>query len=177
MKKILIFILILSIASIVLALTLQDNRNVIRKRNIDRMLKKIGTMQGIHDNKGKDTQTIRLNRYYLAGTDSEYLTIFGWSGGDTAAAWRYNKEDKAHGISIEYHPNGQIEAEWPFQNGKLEGKANMYHENGRLAGEWTYNDGRLTGIGKIYDSKGTILLEEKYEDGNLIDRKTYYGSD
>jgi antitoxin component YwqK of YwqJK toxin-antitoxin module len=94
--------------------------------------------------------------------------------------------------AMSYKPPGVLLAEYPYQNGKIEGPVKYYHESGKLNYELNYRDGkrhgcfeshyeggkvkgvgcfthdRLIGLYKFYHKNGDIEIATNYDsNGNL----------
>ena len=84
--------------------------------------------------------------------------------------------DKASGcVEIKYYPNGDIETEIPWKNGKWNGVQKKYYGNGQLAEETPYKNGKLNGTAKKYSGDGRIVSETIYKgDGINFVEKDYY---
>ena len=78
------------------------------------------------------------------------------------------------GIAKEYYPNGKIETESFYANGKLNGKSITYYENGNLKYEENYKNSKLDGLIKTYFEDGTIRTEIYYKNGELDGLATEY---
>jgi antitoxin component YwqK of YwqJK toxin-antitoxin module len=69
------------------------------------------------------------------------------------------------GIWLLYHPNGKLQAECNYLNGKLEGLRKTYFENGVLESEENYLNGKLEGLYKSYYENGQLKSDENYNQG------------
>ena len=68
-------------------------------------------------------------------------------------------------IKRSYFPNGNLEYEAKFENGKLDGLSRVWLEDGTLFSESNYSNGRPHGIWKRYHSSGSIKYMVHYEYG------------
>ena len=86
-----------------------------------------------------------------------------------------NNADKKVTIKKEYYPNGRLQRETPFVEGKIEGIEKIYYESGELQAVILSKDGKKNGIEKAYYKNGTIQQESFYKDGkrNGIARRYY----
>ncbi|WP_104746103.1 toxin-antitoxin system YwqK family antitoxin [Helicobacter bilis] len=84
--------------------------------------------------------------------------------------------DKASGcVEIKYYPNGDIEREIPWKNGKWNGVQKIYYGNGQLAEETPYKNSEPNGTAKKYSGDGRIVSETIYKgDGINFVEKEYY---
>lgn len=69
------------------------------------------------------------------------------------------------GIWLLYHPNGKLNGECTYVNGKLEGLYKSYFENSVLESEDNYLNGEREGLCKFYYENGTFKSEENYKQG------------
>ena len=65
-------------------------------------------------------------------------------------------------IEREYYENGQLEYEYPCQNGKRHGICKAWWENGQLRYEYPYQNGKAHGIRKIWYKNGKLGYKYKY---------------
>ena len=68
----------------------------------------------------------------------------------------------------EYYETGELEEEYYYVNGELEGKYTEYYKNGKIEEEGTFKDGELEGKYFHYNKEGGIKKEESYKNGELI---------
>jgi antitoxin component YwqK of YwqJK toxin-antitoxin module len=59
------------------------------------------------------------------------------------------------GESISYYENGQINCQYYYKNGFINGPAIFYWENGQLRGKGNFVDGKEKGSWEYYDFYGT----------------------
>ena len=74
-----------------------------------------------------------------------------------------------------YYPDGTLQEERFYQEGKKQGMQKFYHANGKLLSEQNFSDGKEEGEGKKYYDNGTLKEEFAYQKGirNGI-RKEYH---
>ena len=79
-----------------------------------------------------------------------------------------NKPDVQYNIEIKrsYFPNGNIEYEAEYLNGKLDGLSRVWHKDGTLFSESEYSNGQPHGVWKKYFPNNNIMYEASYEFGN-----------
>ena len=64
-----------------------------------------------------------------------------------------------------FYPNGQLEKEFTYKNGKLNGPWFLYYTDGILHQEKNYKDNKLHGAFRAYDDLGILFFEIDYKDG------------
>ena len=69
----------------------------------------------------------------------------------------------------EYYETGELEEEYYYVNGELEGKYTEYYKNGKIEEEGTFKDGELEGKYFHYNKEGGIKKEEIYKNGELVE--------
>ena len=72
-----------------------------------------------------------------------------------------------------YYPNGQINSEENYIDGKKDGKWTWYYENGQIQIEGNYIDGKRDGKWTWYYENGQIQIEVNYIDGEPIETIEY----
>ena len=77
------------------------------------------------------------------------------------------KNGKMEGRRKEYYPSGKFKSDAFFVDGLLQGKSTGYYENGNLEYEENYKDGKLDGLIKEYYENGQVFIQENYKDGEL----------
>lgn len=80
---------------------------------------------------------------------------------------------KLEGVSLYYHPNGAIWKKSPFHQNLAEGVFEVYLENGFLLQTTEYANGEKNGIAKRFWEGCRIASEERYCQG-LLDSGSYY---
>ena len=91
------------------------------------------------------------------------------------------KDGLAEGKVILYYPNGQINSESEYKNGKCLSSEKTYYENGKLQSEKDCQNGEYTGflrnyyengqndlaegLSKLYDEDGKLRAESEYKNG------------
>lgn len=71
------------------------------------------------------------------------------------------------GVSVSYHPNGQVAVEAPYKNGKLDGVLRTYFENGKPWQTVGYLEGIEEGFSITYYENGSKKTKESYRAGIL----------
>ncbi|MGP1429898.1 MAG: toxin-antitoxin system YwqK family antitoxin [Fusobacterium sp.] len=77
------------------------------------------------------------------------------------------KNGKKEGRGKEYYLNGKFKSDAFFIDGLLQGKSIGYYENGNLEYEENYKDGKLDGLVKDYYENGQLKSELNYKNGKL----------
>ena len=77
----------------------------------------------------------------------------------------FNFFKKKDGLIKRWYPNGQLEYEYNYKDGKRDGLAKGWYPNGQLEYEYTYKDGELDGLTKSWDEDGQLQLETHHKDG------------
>ena len=77
------------------------------------------------------------------------------------------KNGKMEGRGKEYYPSGKFKSDAFFVDGLLQGKSTGYYENGNLEYEENYKDGKLDGLIKEYYENGQVYIQESYQNGKL----------
>lgn len=85
----------------------------------------------------------------------------------------YNKESRIHGVRRSFYPNGQLEAEENYQNGKKEGAFKQFYESGQLLFEGNHKNNLIFGKFKTYYPNGNLEEEGDY----LKDADVVYSSE
>jgi len=67
-----------------------------------------------------------------------------------------------------YYPNGKLEAEISYKDGKHHGITKTYYEDGSLFSEENYVNGKREGLSKSYFPVGNIMYERIYENDKAI---------
>ena len=72
-------------------------------------------------------------------------------------------------VEEEFHPNGELKRRTNYQSkddgGKRHGLSREWHENGQLYTEQTYNNGKRYGLYRHWTTEGQLYLEETYKNG------------
>jgi Uncharacterized protein conserved in bacteria len=71
-------------------------------------------------------------------------------------------DGKLDGYYREYYPTGVLWKEWTFKNGTEEGRSNWFFENGTLSRTWNYENGNREGEGLTYYETGELWGRENY---------------
>ena len=68
-------------------------------------------------------------------------------------------------IKKTYYPNGKLQSEGEYLNGKKHGEYKEFYYNGTTWKEWNYSFGKEQGISTWYFDDGTISMIWNYIDG------------
>ncbi len=82
--------------------------------------------------------------------------------------------EQQDGIIKKYYPNGKLEAEETYKEGKQEGISKYYFESGGLRAEVNFKNGKENGITRHYNGEGKLTSAWNYENGDLKGRREYY---
>lgn len=83
--------------------------------------------------------------------------------------------NRAHGMSRTYYPDGAIWMEQHYEKGSLDGPARTFYRSGSIREECTYKEGNLDGELKSYYEDGIMEAAAYYNQGSLEgDYKTYF---
>lgn len=72
------------------------------------------------------------------------------------------------GNAKSYYPNGQIQDDLNFKDGKQSGKQEIYYPNGVIKAVYNLKDGKLNGVQKEYDINGALKAEVTFKDGEKV---------
>lgn len=114
--------------------------------------------------------------HYIGNTQERIFREYYSSGGiKTEISYK-----NAKGVAKKYNEDGVLMAEFPFNNGKLDGIVRLYYNSGKIFGIVPYRNDKLNGATKIYYESGKIKSarflkndkgignwKEYYENGNL----------
>jgi len=78
---------------------------------------------------------------------------------------------------ISYYPNGDLEREWTYTNGRRHGKFISYFVDGSKLAELNYINGILDGMQYGWNKDGTLRYEEQRLDGVILTRIEYENKD
>jgi len=102
----------------------------------------------------------KVSEYYWAGTLHRVFTYVN---------------NKAHGHSCAYYPDGPICTEQHFRKGLLDGPMRTFYKSGSIREECTYKKGRLHGEHKCYYENGVLEAVAYFNEGKPEGTyKTYY---
>ena len=72
-------------------------------------------------------------------------------------------------VKEEFHPNGELKSRIRYQpksdGGRRHGLSREWHGNGQLYTEQTYNNGKRYGLYRHWTTEGQLYLEETYKNG------------
>ena len=83
-------------------------------------------------------------------------------------------DDKAVGVHLTYHANGEIMEINEYEMGKLVGYGAYYFPDGNIEIQGYFKDGERHGVWESYYENGTIRSKSYYDKGQLINWKEYY---
>ena len=112
---------------------------------------------------------------YVEGEKEAFTGIAKYYSKDESSIFEFPyKNGKKEGRGKEYYLNGKFKSDAFFIDGLLQGKSIGYYENGNLEYEENYKDGKLDGLIKDYYENGQLKSELNYKDGKLEGESTNY---
>ncbi|MBF1205332.1 MAG: toxin-antitoxin system YwqK family antitoxin, partial [Fusobacterium periodonticum] len=105
---------------------------------------------------------------YVEGEKETFTGIAKYYSKDESSIFEFPyKNGKKEGRGKEYYLNGKFKSDAFFIDGLLQGKSIGYYENGNLEYEENYKDGKLDGLIKDYYENGQLKSELNYKNGQL----------
>ena len=105
---------------------------------------------------------------YVEGEKETFTGIAKYYSKDESSIFEFPyKNGKKEGRGKEYYLNGKFKSDAFFIDGLLQGKSIGYYENGNLEYEENYKDGKLDGLVKNYYENGQLKAELNYKNGQL----------
>ena len=71
------------------------------------------------------------------------------------------------GIAKDYYEDKSLKVEFPYKNGRIEGKAKAYYPSGKFKSEAFFVDDLLQGKSVGYYESGNLQYEDNYKDDEL----------
>lgn len=81
--------------------------------------------------------------------------------------------DELHGICKCWYTSGQLEYEFPYQNGKWHGVCKCWYNSGQIQYEHPYQNSKTHGIRKHWDENGKLKHKEYWLYGNQVSKEEY----
>ena len=78
------------------------------------------------------------------------------------------KNNQRNGVWHAFHPNGKIQTEAFYIDGKEDGDYKVYYDNGHLLYHGKYKNGICTGEWKFYDADGKVKQKIKVTDITIM---------
>lgn len=75
---------------------------------------------------------------------------------------------KRSGLWVSYHPAGNKQSENNYEDGVLEGKTVVYYPSGQIMYIGYFSNGENDGQWLYFDTEGTLIKEVLYKNGKLI---------
>lgn len=95
--------------------------------------------------------------------------------GSEYGAKNISENEREIEIKKEYFPDGKLESETPYRNGKKEGAMKAYYNSGKLYCEISYKDNKQEGTQKYYHhTSGKLMGEIFIKDGEPDGVWKYY---
>ena len=105
---------------------------------------------------------------YVEGEKEAFTGIAKYYSKDESSIFEFPyKNGKKEGRGKEYYLNGKFKSDAFFIDGLLQGKSIGYYENGNLEYEENYKDDKLDGLVKNYYENGQLKTELNYKNGKL----------
>ena len=105
---------------------------------------------------------------YVEGEKEAFTGIAKYYSKDESSIFEFPyKNGKKEGRGKEYYLNGKFKSDAFFIDGLLQGKSIGYYENGNLEYEENYKDDELDGSIKNYYENGQLKTELNYKNGQL----------
>ena len=105
---------------------------------------------------------------YVEGEKEAFTGIAKYYSKDENSIFEFPyKNGKREGRGKEYYLNGKFKSDAFFIDGLLQGKSIGYYENGNLEYEENYKDDKLDGLVKNYYENGQLKTELNYKNGKL----------
>ena len=105
---------------------------------------------------------------YVEGEKEAFTGIAKYYSKDENSIFEFPyKNGKKEGRGKEYYLNGKFKSDAFFIDGLLQGKSIGYYENGNLEYEENYKDDKLDGLVKNYYENGQLKTELNYKNGQL----------
>ena len=124
-----------------------------------------------------------ITSYHANGQIREYLDVVSSRAHGTYREWYSNGVQKVEarvisgaadlepeaqktwlfdGMTRAWFESGEIEAEIPYEKGKLEGEAIHYHSSGDVWKRTPHKNGLIDGKVKVFNGDGSLLMESDY---------------
>lgn len=152
--------------------------------NAERFQSADGSVEAVN-NGGQWTITDSTGHELVSGYDSmrvtevsesgHPMTVLYYKGADVLmrqfySTMRLRSEGTVHngrreGRWVFYHPNGQVQVETTYIDGKEEGEYRVLRDNGAPVYIGHYEGGRPTGVWEAYDQDGNLAERMDYNNG------------
>ena len=94
---------------------------------------------------------------------------------ETELVYVEGEKEAFTGIAKDYYEDKSLKVEFPYKNGRIEGKAKAYYPSGKFKSEAFFVDDLLQGKSVGYYESGNLEYEENYKDDELDgSTKNYY---
>jgi len=88
--------------------------------------------------------------------------------GTTLASYKSEGEDLRNGTAKTWHPNGQLQQDGSYHNGKKTGTFTYWYENGQISTTGEYRDDKPEGNWVWYHENGQKSAVGRYQQGALV---------
>ena len=108
---------------------------------------------------------------YVEGEKEAFTGIAKYYSKDESSIFEFPyKNGKKEGRGKEYYLNGKFKSDAFFIDGLLQGKSIGYYENGNLEYEENYKDGKLEGESTNYDENGNLTSKAIFKDDEMVEK-------
>lgn len=77
------------------------------------------------------------------------------------------------GLAEDKHPNGQLRAQYPIEQGKIHGIVREWWDNGQPSTETHFEHGLRHGSNRYWNREGRLLKEQVYDHDKSVSEKVY----
>ncbi len=77
------------------------------------------------------------------------------------------------GMATDKHPNAQLRAKYPFDEGRMHGTAREWWDNAQPSTETEYDHGQRHGEARQWNREGQLLREQIWSHDKVLSDKTY----
>ncbi len=77
------------------------------------------------------------------------------------------------GIARQKYPDGKVQGEYPFKNGRFHGTVKEWHPNGAPSATTQFLGGERTGKNIEWTASGQVFRERVYDHDHIVSEKNY----
>lgn len=96
--------------------------------------------------------------------------------GELEYEWNY-KDGRLEGISKAFYISGELLEEMLYKNNVREGISRKYYKDGKLLGERNFKNDQLEGLTRMFFENGKVFAELHYKEGKLDGESRMYFED
>lgn len=128
------------------------------------------------------SQTLTVEKRRLPSNVTQYVFFrnqrrVGSGHWDEDGEFEIEDGDVPDGVYKQYYDSGELEREFTFKDGELNGPCRTFFKSGKVEREGFLKDGREDGISKFFYKSGALKGESVYVDGEKNgETKLYYES-